>query len=314
MKKSNINIAKEVYKDEQKERCFQNIELLGDLLRDNYHIFQDMIDSESIKYNTEQYDTLVAVMSERDFLDFTNFLYYICAEANQVRFHGFGGYAYILYHDEIYFINDMNGQGHLSQFGFVPNIPAEDKDMKPFDIVSYGLDSLKVLFENNIQKCLHNACIKYNVNVVENINFDVQDVYYVTDRQVTYNFTPYFDRNFLKRLALVYFCWAKREIKRPIMSDLSLRIRAWDKALKQMAEDGFPILAKTKERIYLKHEQLKNFINYDLHVFFKRIEGLFDVIPEEKVIVYHNNNNAHCYKEGTVDEKYDVPLPLEERR
>ncbi len=283
---------KEKKQNEEKDNYFNNIEKIVRLIKDNA-IFNNAIDSEKIRYNQDQYDCLSSVMALTQFMDFCFYLYGICSNANQVKRHEFGGYSYIKFKNDIFCIHCMSGQGTICQFVLVDKIPDEDKDCTLFDIENYGLETIGELYKTNTEKCISNICKKYNIELKDNPNlYPNEDFYYVSPGKVAYHFQNCYDLN-IKKIALIYFCWAKEQVKLPVLNDLFLQLQAWNIALKQMSRDGIHVTGRTEKRFYIKDKALRNFINQDIMSFFYHMKGLFEEQKNHKVKITYHNGNAH---------------------
>lgn len=281
--------------DEERNYCFDNIYNLGLMLKDNYELFQNMIDSKTIKQDEDQEECLSFLLSPKQFESFCAYLFSICDEARQIKGHAFGGYAYIKFQDDIFYLNIMADRERICQFALVEEIPEEDKDVVPFDIEKYGLETIAELYaEKKLKKCIMKACLKYKVRMKDNPNlYPNEDFYYVSPGLVAYHFNSEFDSTLLKRLALIYLCWGKQQVKKPIFTELAQHLKGWEKGLQQMERDGIKLIGHTEEKYYVKDKIIRNFINYDVFMFFKRINGLFEEQKDAKVKVTYTPGAAH---------------------
>ena len=275
-----------------KKHCFETIENLTTLLEENYNTFKNMLDSQSLRTNKKQFNKLSSVMPLETFDDFTEFLYLKCEKAGKMKKHKYGGYSYIIYNNRIYFLNVMDGEIRIIQFGLVSSIPEEDNDFVPFNIKEYGLDSLEdLIYNGEINKAINNICYKYGIKVTINKNLDPEE-YYVTEHCVTHNMNDENDAHALKRICLLYLSHGFAMAQKPIFCELSYRLKAWEKAIQNMTYDGFHYSNKSKDRIFLKDSIVKVFINQDVMTFIRRSNGLFE-IPKKNVKIEKGHGAVH---------------------
>jgi len=290
--------------EEEKKYCFDNIYNLGLMLKDNHELFHNLIDSETLKKEYEQQECLSFLLSPKLFVSFCEYLYMICHNAGQIRTHAYGGYAYIKFQDDIFYVNIMADKVKVCQFALVDEMPEEDKKIVPFNILLYGLEPLSELFDKNTKKCFENACVKYKVTAIENPKIELDNYYYINPNKITYHFENGYDNLFIKRLAMVYYCWAKPKVRRPVFNDLALHLEAWNIALQQMKKDGIKVLGQTEEKYFIRNKILRNFVNFDIMAFFQRCNGLFEEKKEPKVTISLYKENAHV-ETSNVQESLD---------
>ena len=280
---------------EQKDECFDKMASLQCMLEDNYDLFENVIDTETLHDNPIQMECLSYLMPEEVLIDLIEFLLLVSRNAQQSHKNKFGTFAYLEFNGRIFYISDMQQKkgGNIYQFVLVDEMPEEDENIVPFDIVWYGLDSFGDLFFSDRKKLLKNLCYKYNIKIVENPKDDLENHYFVTDNQITYRFSNTYDPLDIKKVALIYFYLGRKKVELPVYTDLEFRLRAWDNALSLMARDGIKIIGNSETRRFIRNKTLKNFINEDILTYFQGMKGLFESEPEKKINIIWHNGNAH---------------------
>lgn len=285
--------------EEQKRDCFDKMASLQYMLEDNEELFGNVIDTETLECDDIQSECLSYLMSEETLTDLIEFLLHISAGAKQLHKNKYSAYAYLEFNDRIFYVSKtQNRKDCFYQFVLVTQIPKEDANITPFNIVWYGLDSLSSLFLNDKKKCLKNILYKYDIPMVENPQDELNDHYFVTDNQITYHFSEGYDWSGVKKIALAYFFLGRKKVEKPIFSGLETRLKAWENALNLMERDGIKLINKSNDQLFIKNKTIKSFINEDIFTYFKCMKGLFESEPEKKVKITWHNGNAHVERCG----------------